>query len=197
VKSLFIILFLSLSQCVSAQRFQIDEFKDLDVFTSLEEALLNSDSVYRLKLKERLQQVPAEVFTSFPNLHELDLSKNRLKTIPAEIGMLKKLKRLLLFKNQIATLPPEIGELEKLQELIINNNNLEALPDEISNLKNLRYLDMWSNNISVLPNSMFEMHTLEIVDLRVIFMTEQEQEDIRSLLPNVKVHLDQHCNCSN
>ena len=166
-------------------------------YTSLEEALAAPrDSVYSLKLKARLKEVPPEVF-SFPNLQWLDLSKNRLKEIPAGIGLLKNLKKLILFKNRIETLPPQIGELESLQELIINQNELVTLPEEIGNLKNLRYLDMWSNNITRLPGSMAEMYALEEVDLRVIVMTQSEQEDINILLPNTKVHMDQHCNCGN
>lgn len=196
MRTFLFISVLFLSQSTFAQRFTIDEFKDLDVFTSLEDAMLNPDSVYRLRLRGRLREVPPEVFTSFPNLHELDLSRNRLKSIPPEIQLLKKLKRLLLFKNRIESLPPQIGELENLVELIINNNELVTLPDEIGNLKKLRYLDMWSNNISVLPHSMFEMKALQEVDLRVIVMTEREQDDINAVLPNVKVHMDKHCNCT-
>ena len=182
---------------VSAQNFHFSALEDLDVFESLDEALANPDSVYRLKLKSRLKTVPKEVFTSFPNLHELDLSRNRLKEIPSDIKLLKKLKRLVLFKNKIETLPAEIGQLENLESLIINQNELESLPEEIGNLKKLRYLDMWSNNISVLPKSMAELYALEEVDLRVIVMTQTEQENIKELLPNVKVHMDQHCNCGN
>ncbi|TNF30094.1 MAG: leucine-rich repeat domain-containing protein [Bacteroidetes bacterium] len=167
-------------------------------YTSLEEALAAPrDSVYSLKLKTRLKQVPLEVFTEFPNLQWLDLSRNRLTEIPSQVGMLKNLKKLILNKNKIEQLPPEIGQLEDLRELIISQNELESLPSEIGDLKKLRYLDMWSNNISKLPSEMAEMYALEEVDLRVIVMTEAEQEDIKALLPNTKVHMDQHCNCGN
>jgi hypothetical protein len=81
--------------------------------------------------------------------------------------------------------------------LIINQNELLSLPTEISKLKKLRYLDMWSNNITVLPESMIEMPALEEVDLRVIVMTQNEQEAIKQTLQNAKVHMDQHCNCGN
>jgi leucine-rich repeat protein SHOC2 len=111
--------------------------------------------------------------------------------------LLKKLKKLILFKNRIETLPAEIGELEDLRELVVNQNEMETLPYEIGNLKKLRYIDMWSNNLTHLPGSMAEMWALEELDLRVIVLTESEQEDIKILLPNTKVHMDQHCNCGN
>ena len=184
---------------VSAQSWNLEALEtEIYQFTSLEEALAAPrDSVYSLKLKERLKTVPPEVFTEFPNLQLLDLSKNRLKEIPDGIGLLKNLKKLILFKNRLDTISPEIGKLEELQELIINQNELVSLPEEIGNLKKLRYIDMWSNNITRLPNTMAEMYALEEVDLRVIVMTEAEQEDIKLLLPNTKVHMDQHCNCGN
>ncbi len=197
MRTLILILVLTQSLPTAAQRFQVDELDELKRFTSLEEALLKPDSVFRLRLRGRLREIPKEVFTSFRHLHELDLSKNRLKSLPPDIRLLKKLKRLIVFKNLLETLPPEIGEVENLEELIINRNELISLPDEIGKLRHLRYVDMWSNNISVLPHSMYTMKALQEVDLRVIVMTEDEQRDIRQLLPDVKVHLDEHCNCGN
>ena len=184
---------------LSAQNWTLDALEtEIYQYTSLEEALsAPKDSVYSLKLKARLKEVPLELFTEFPNLQWLDLSKNRLKQIPAELGMLKKLKKLILNKNKIESLPAEIGELEDLRILIISQNELETLPPEIGRLKKLRYIDMWSNNITGLPTTMDEMYSLQEVDLRVIVMTEEEQENIRLALPNVKVHLDEHCNCGN
>ena len=186
------------SSSLVAQNWTLDALEtEIYQFTSLDEALAApKDSVYSLKLKERLKKIPPEVFT-FPNLQWLDLSKNRLKQIPPEIGLLKNLKKLILEKNKIEALPPEIGQLEDLRELVINRNELETLPEEIGNLKKLRYIDMWSNNITGLPKSMVEMYALEEVDLRVIVFTEQEQENIRDIFQNVKVQMDNHCNCGN
>ncbi|MFM1875399.1 MAG: hypothetical protein RL266_1136 [Bacteroidota bacterium] len=188
-----------LSHQVCGQSFTVEALEtEIYQYTSLEEALAAPrDSVYSLKLKDRLKEIPLEVFTQFPNLQLLDVSKNRIKALPAEIGLLKNLKKLILYKNKLESLPAEIGQMEDLRELVINQNELESLPDEIGKLKKLRYIDMWSNNITNLPSTMEEMYALEEVDLRVIVMTEAEQERIKLLLPNAKVHMDQHCNCGN
>lgn len=199
MKSVLVVALSIISLGSMAQNWTLDALEtEIYQYTSLEEALSASkDSVYSLKLKARLKEVPLEVFTEFPNLQWLDLSKNRLKQIPPQLGMLKKLKKLILNKNKIESIPAEIGELEDLRILIISQNELETLPEEIGKLKKLRYIDMWSNNITGLPPTMEEMHALQEVDLRVIVMTEEEQENIRLALPNVKVHLDEHCNCGN
>ncbi|MFT6211621.1 MAG: Leucine-rich repeat (LRR) protein [Bacteroidia bacterium] len=193
------VILLCLNTTAFSQSWNLEALEtEIYQYRSLEEALAAPrDSVYSLKLKDRLREVPPEVFTAFPNLQWLDLSKNRLTEIPANLGLLKNLKKLILFKNKIESLPPEIGLLEDLRELIINQNELQTLPEEIGNLKKLRYIDMWSNNITHLPKSMVEMYALEEVDLRVIVMTENEQEDIKLMLPNTTVEMDNHCNCGN
>lgn len=199
MRTVLIIVATLIGNTLWAQNYTLEALEsEVYQYTSLEEALAAPrDSVYSLKLKAGLKSVPSEVFTEFPNLLWLDLSKNRLKALPADIGLLKKLKKLILFKNKLESLPAEIGQLEELQELVINQNELETLPEEIGNLKKLRYIDMWSNNITHLPSSMEQMYALEEVDLRVIVMTQTEQENIKLLLPNTKVHMDQHCNCGN
>lgn len=182
---------------LSAQNVNLDNLDRIRQYTTLDEALANPDSVYSLKLKQNLKTIPAEVFVAFPNLVELDLSKNRIKELPADIQLLKKLKRLILFKNKIEELPPQIGELTDLEELIVNQNELTTLPAEIGKLKKLRYIDMWSNNIVGLPQTMADMPALQEVDLRVIVLSEKEREEIGELLQNVKVHMDEGCNCGN
>jgi Leucine-rich repeat (LRR) protein len=199
MKLVWVGILLCLNAGAFAQSWNLEALEtEIYQYTSLEEALAAPrDSVYSLKLKDRLREVPPEVFTAFPNLQWLDLSKNRLTEIPANLGLLKNLKKIILFKNKIESLPPEIGLLEDLRELIINQNELQMLPEEIGNLKKLRYIDMWSNNITHLPKSMTEMYGLEEIDLRVIVMTENEQEDIKLMLPNTTVQMDSHCNCGN
>jgi Leucine-rich repeat (LRR) protein len=190
------IMLFVLSFSTSFAQHSLDGIEDVYQFTSMEEALAKPDSVIRLKLRTKLTELPAELFTSFPNLVELDLSRNRLKALPASIGQLKNVKRLIVDRNKLETLPKEIGQMEKLQELILNRNELTSIPKEISGLKNLYLIDLWSNNISDLPQSMKDMPNLKEVDLRVIVMSDDQKEEIRELLPNVKVHMDKGCNCN-
>lgn len=198
MRLLLIIISLLVVSTVQAQNWTLEALEtEIYQYETLEEALAApKDSVYSLKLKDRLKKIPPEVF-QFSNLQWLDLSGNRLKEIPSEIGLLKNLKKLILERNKIEALPPEIGQLEDLRELVINRNELETLPEEVGNLKKLRYIDMWSNNITGLPQSMDQMYSLEEVDLRVIVFTEQEQENIKAVLQNVNLKMDKHCNCGN
>jgi Leucine-rich repeat (LRR) protein len=189
------IMLLVLNISTSLAQRSLDGIEDVYQFTSMEEALAKPDSVFRLKLRAKLTELPAELFSSFPNLVELDLSRNRLKALPTSIGQLKNVKKLIVDRNKLESIPKEIGQMESLQELILNRNELTSIPKEISALKNLYLIDLWSNNLSNLPQSMKNMPNLKEVDLRVIVMSDDQKEEIRELLPNVKVHMDKGCNC--
>jgi len=54
----------------------------------------------------------------------LDLSGNKLTSIPPQLGYLINLKELLLFDNQITVLPPELGFLFQLETLGVEGNPL-------------------------------------------------------------------------
>lgn len=55
------------------------------------------------------------------DVQTLDLSNNKLITLPKEIGQLKELEWLSLSKNQLTTLPKEIETLKKLEELFLDD----------------------------------------------------------------------------
>jgi Leucine-rich repeat (LRR) protein len=70
----------------------------------------------------------------------LDLSHNKLTTVPKEMGNLKLLGYLHLNNNQLTSLPEEIGYLEDL-DLHLNNNNLTSLPEEIADVARWNHFD--------------------------------------------------------
>lgn len=176
---------------------QLHYLNDIKEYTSLTAALAQPDSVIRLSLKgKKLKEVPPEVFTAFPFLEELNLSRNQLNTLPEALGNLKWLRRLDVSKNKIENLPASIGRCERLEELVVNQNELTTLPDSIGKCMRLRMVDAWSNNIDQLPATMAELKGLEVIDLRVIVMHYDEQKRIRELLPDVKIFMSEGCNCN-
>jgi len=82
---------------------------------------------------------------------KLNLSGQKIKELPPEIGQLTNLTELNLLANQITSLPPEIGQLTNLKELRLSNNQLASLPVEIWQLTNLTTLDLSNNQLSLLP----------------------------------------------
>jgi len=72
------------------------------------------------------------------NLEVLDLSNNRLETIPVEIGNLKNLKMLKLANNNIKRIPFAIKKLIHLECLDLSDNPITKIPDVLSKLGKLQ-----------------------------------------------------------
>ncbi len=86
------------------------------------------------------------------NWDGLDLSKNRISTLPPEIGEVKNLSVLDVSNTGLTELPREIGRLTNLKILNVSGNKLTSLPEEIEQLKNLMTLDISNNSLAYLPS---------------------------------------------
>ena len=165
------------------------------VYDNLEEALKNSDKVYRLDLrKKKLKIFPKEIL-QLKKLQELNLSKNQLKELPGELGTLTNLQVLNVSGNKLQYLPDSIGELKNLKKFVGSRNSLIAIPKRIGDLHNLEVLDLWENDLSVFPEELSKLKKLRWVDLRVILIDDNVQERIRQLLPNTKIFFSPSCHC--
>ncbi len=109
---------------------------------SIEEGLKRPLEVVHLKLKrERLTEFPLEII-QFKNLEILDLSNNKLESIPKEISKLKKLKRVILSKNNLVDFPLVFLQMNELVYIDLWDNYIENLPAEIKQKENLQFLDI-------------------------------------------------------
>ena len=80
---------------------------------------------------------------------EFLLSEAYSGKIPAELGDLTELERLVLRHNYLTgTIPPELGNLSNLEEMDLSDNNLGgAIPPELGNLVYLEEMDLSNNNL--------------------------------------------------
>ena len=91
-----------------------------------------------------LKSVP-EIVYRFPNLVELDLSKNTIKTLPARLTTdLPKLERLSLLYNALTNDSVFFAANKHLKALNIQGNQLTMLP--VSIRKNRRIESLWAGN---------------------------------------------------
>lgn len=168
----------------------------VEVFKSMDEALLNPDAVQHLKLKRcKLEEWPLDL-TQFKNLLILDLSHNKIADLPADLSAYSNLMELNLTGNKLDSVPDAIGDLTGLKVLKLGNNEIYHTSERIGNLKNLEYLELWSNNIYYLPHRISELEHLMEVDVRGIQMSEEHQDQIKALLmPQTKLKISLSCNC--
>ena len=68
----------------------------------------------------------------------LDLSRNRIKVLPEEIGNLTSLKVLAISRNRIEKLPIRLCELSRLQLLKFDDNPLIFPPPESYSMDSLQ-----------------------------------------------------------
>lgn len=166
------------------------------VYTDTNQIASNTDIVEYIDLsKQKLTTIPNVVFQC-PNLVYLDLKRNKIEEIPASIMQLKKLRVLNLSRNRLVRLPKEIGQLSSLKSLILNQNEIVELPREIGLLSHLAVLDLWGNQLDKLPNEIGKLsETLQYLDMRVIYMSREKQEVIELMLPETTIYFSQGCNC--
>ena len=62
-------------------------------------------------------------------LRNLDLSRNRIPALPANLGSdFRLLRTLRLSDNRLTALPESVGDLAKLETLLVAGNLLHSLP---------------------------------------------------------------------
>ena len=113
----------------------------------------------------------------------LNLSNNRLTSLPESIGTLIGLKELFLQYNYLKRLPvsiiskpllthlflhaqSNICQLKKLIELDVKNNRLSSLPESLGNLKCLNTLCLTNNLLNSLPFSIGKLSELQDLSIQ-------------------------------
>uniref|UniRef100_A0A3Q2WLW2 Leucine rich repeat containing 7 n=1 Tax=Haplochromis burtoni TaxID=8153 RepID=A0A3Q2WLW2_HAPBU len=120
--------------------------------------------VCSVKMSVFLFACQPEVLEQIHNLKELWLDNNSLQTIPGSIGKLRQLRYLDLAKNRIETLDADISGCEALEDLLLSSNMLQHLPDSIGMLKKLTTLKVDDNQLTSLPNTIGSLSLLEELD---------------------------------
>jgi small GTP-binding protein len=128
--------------------------------------------------RNKLSELPAEIM-QLVNLTTLNLSWNQLSELPAEITQLVNLTTLDLLGNELSELPAEITQLANLTALYLSGNQLSELPAEIAQLVNLTTLYLSMNQLSELPAEITQLANLTALDLSGNKLSELPAEIIQ------------------
>lgn len=160
------------------------------VYTSLEAAFLDPSKVYFLDLSgQKIRSIPSSIDV-FENLIELNVSKNKLRKLPNTICNLTNLEFLTIDNNKIKKLPYSIGRLGNLIELNLISNKLKSLPKSFGLLIHLTELDFYHNKMRELPDSIANLKALKKLILSEKYFTSEEKEKLKSLLPSCQIIFD-------
>ncbi|NXL72264.1 MFHA1 protein, partial [Leptocoma aspasia] len=95
-------------------------------------------------------------------LEELDLSFNRLRRLPEDLGRLRHLRTLDVDHNLLPSFPAPLLELAALEELDCSGNrHLGALPEGIAALRRLKILWLSGTGLASLPEGLCQLSALE------------------------------------
>lgn len=141
----------------------------------------------RLDLSCDLETVPPEVFDLADTLEVLNLSNNRLSTLPHDLPRLHKLKVIFCSNNPFTTLPEVLGECVALEQvgfkacqvnqvpgtalppllrwLTLTDNAISQLPSELGQRAKLQKLMLAGNRLQDLPPGLANANNLELLRL--------------------------------
>ena len=134
-----------------------------------------------------LDEFPREIFALADTLTMLDLSGNRLRTLPDDLPRLRALRTLFCSSNLFETLPASLGacpELDlvgfkanaiahvpaeslspRLRWLILSDNRVAAMPETLGACRRLRKLALAGNRLATLPAGISNCESLELIRL--------------------------------
>ncbi|MCB2408042.1 leucine-rich repeat-containing protein kinase family protein [Hymenobacter lucidus] len=142
---------------------------------------------HRLDLSCDLTEFPREIFELADTLEILNLTGNKLSTLPADLPRLHRLRILFCSDNEFEQVPAVLGQCEqlsmvgfkanrihtlpgaalppRLRWLILTDNQLRELPPEIGNCRHLQKLMLAGNQLESLPETMRNCTSLELLRL--------------------------------
>jgi hypothetical protein len=155
----------------------------MDTLESLKSGALGGSR--ELRLSCGLDAFPPEILDLSETLEVLDLSGNRLSSLPDDFERLQRLRIVFFSQNRFEIFPEVLARCPRLEMvgfkscrirtvgeealppsirwLILTDNRLEALPDSIGRRPRLQKLMLAGNRLRNLPRSLADCRNLELL----------------------------------
>jgi hypothetical protein len=139
----------------------------------------------RIQLSANLTEFPSELYAHCDTVEILDLSNNKLRSLPDDFHRFHRLKIAFFSQNEFTELPAVLGKCASLtmigfksnkietvhedalqpqtQWLILTDNRLKSLPESIGKCIRLQKCALAGNQLTQLPDSMQDCVNLELL----------------------------------
>ncbi|KNE64095.1 hypothetical protein AMAG_09157 [Allomyces macrogynus ATCC 38327] len=98
-----------------------------------------------------IDQIPTGIFAHWLALREVDLSNNRLATLPDDLFTSPHLTTLTVERNRIETIPATVHLAPQLTTILAANNLLCTLPPTLACCPSMQVLDLSENSLCFVP----------------------------------------------
>lgn len=118
--------------------------------------------------------IPKETF-KLSNLEELEFYSQDISVLPADVGKLKKLRRINGSNCTVKKIPKEIGQLQNLEELDLFGNEVDSIPDAICDCKKLKVLQVGGPKLRYIPDCLNNLKLEKLAIQSTIWYEETEE----------------------
>jgi Leucine-rich repeat (LRR) protein len=122
-----------------------------------------------------IEAIPSQLFVQLTDLLFLDLSHNRLETLPPQTRRLVNLQTLILNGNPMANYQMrQLPSLTALRSLQVRDTQRSVLniPSSLEALLDVGEVDLSQNGLSRIPDGLFVLPTLRRLNMSNNIMTE-------------------------
>jgi Leucine-rich repeat (LRR) protein len=113
-----------------------------------------ADKLEVLNLSNNSMKAMCNSLCRMTHLRRIMVQKNRLHSLPAEIGNLLELEYLNVSDNELKLFPPSLVQCVSLREIHCQGNQIIRLPDLLGTLPALEKIDASANRLKVIPPSL-------------------------------------------
>ncbi|MCH2045808.1 MAG: leucine-rich repeat protein [Saprospiraceae bacterium] len=169
------------------------KLKEVNIYAqslvALPDSFSNCIELKKITIQGSLKHLPS--LAKMKDLWFLRLAKNKLESLPKDIGGCESLRKVYLNSNQLTAIPDQLTSLKNLELLNLAENKLGNLPKDWTGLESLKYLYLSCNLIKKLPTNFGGMPKLR----KLSFESNQLQEIVNGIYEmSTLTHLNLSCN---
>ena len=135
-------------------------------FEEIPNCLGRMSSLYMLSFKSNMVSNVSDECLS-PSLGWLILTDNRISSLPASIGRLHGLRKLMLANNKLHSLPDSLRNCQQLELIRLSQNDLRTIPRWLCTMPNLAWVAFSGNPAIQILDDSVEQNVIRYEDLTI------------------------------